>query len=80
MLANLTGGSSQPAAPSLPSADVLARYSIPLGENEATLVITGKSLSPEDFTALIEYVELFKKQFERRQPKDTQSGKPKEPE
>jgi hypothetical protein len=56
---------------SVPSTEVLARYSIPLGENEATLVFTGKSLSPEDFTALIEYVELFKKQFERRQPKDT---------
>lgn len=55
----------------LPSTEVLARYSIPLGENEATLVFTGKSLSPEDFTALIEYVELFKKQFERRQPRGT---------
>jgi hypothetical protein len=54
----------------LPSANVLARYSIPLGENEANLVFTGsRGLTPEDFTALIEYVELFKKQFERRQPK-----------
>ncbi len=49
---------------------VLARYSIPLGENEATIVFTGKSLSPEDFDALIEYVQLFKRQFQRRQTKE----------
>jgi hypothetical protein len=64
------------SAPSSPQVDpphsngVLARYSIPLGENEVTIVFTGKSLSPEDFDALIEYVGLFKKQFERRQAKD----------
>lgn len=57
-----------------PSTNVLAHYVIPLGENEATLMFTGKSLSPEDFSALIDYVELFKKQFERRQPKDTRQS------
>jgi hypothetical protein len=45
---------------------VLAQYSIPLGGNEATLTFKGDSLSISDFDALIEYVELFKKQFERK--------------
>jgi hypothetical protein len=71
-----TSTSSHPDAPSstilakeqeaMQKAHVLARYSIPLGANEATLVFTGESLSPADFDALIEYVELFKKQFQRR--------------
>lgn len=50
----------EPEAPT-----VLARYTIPLGQNEATLVLTGSSLSADDFEALKEYVDLFKKQFER---------------
>lgn len=54
-----------PAA--IPQQNVLARYSIPLGGNEATLVFTGQTLVPDDFDALAEYVLLFKKQFERRQ-------------
>ncbi len=45
---------------------VLAQYSIPLGGNEATLTFKGESLSTSDFDALIEYVELFKKHFERQ--------------
>jgi hypothetical protein len=45
---------------------ILARYSIPLGANEATLVFTGQTLSPDDFDALAEYVALFKKQHERK--------------
>lgn len=45
---------------------VLARYSIPLGGSEATLIFTGSSLLPEDFDALSDYIQLFKKQFERR--------------
>lgn len=47
--------------------NVLAQYSIPLGGNEATLTFKGASLSVDDFDALIEYVELFKKHFERAQ-------------
>src|SRR5437773_1161561 len=47
-------------------ANMLAQYSIPLGRNEATLTFAGESLSIEDFDALIEYVELFKKQFSRK--------------
>ena len=46
---------------------VLAQYSIPLGSNEATLVIRGTLLTSEDFEALQEYVGLFKRQFERKQ-------------
>ena len=45
---------------------VLAKHSIPLGANEATLIITGDGLCLEDFDALIEYVQLFKKQHERK--------------
>jgi hypothetical protein len=46
---------------------VLAKYSIPLGANEATLVFTGGvELSPDDFDALAEYLALFKKQLERK--------------
>ncbi len=45
---------------------VLAQYSIPLAGSEATLVFTGRSLSPDDFDALADYVALFKKQFQRR--------------
>lgn len=45
---------------------VLARYSIPLGANVATIEFTGEQLSTEDFDALRDYVDLFKRQFERR--------------
>lgn len=45
---------------------LLAQYSIPLGANSAKLIFTGEELLPDDFDALIEYVELFKKQFERK--------------
>ncbi len=48
------------------SQKVLAKYSIPLGANEAILVFSGEQLAPEDFDALIEYVQLFKKQYERK--------------
>ena len=46
---------------------MLAQYSIPLGENVATLVFTGSRLTADDFDALEEYVGLFKKQFVRAQ-------------
>jgi hypothetical protein len=46
--------------------NVLAQYSIPIGSCEATITFTGKKLSAEDFTALGEYVTLFKTQFERK--------------
>jgi len=56
-----------------PRAAVLATYKIPLGANEAELVFTGEVLEPEDFDALIDYVEIFKRQFLRklRAPKDS---------
>lgn len=57
-----------------PTKGVLAKYSIPLGTNEATLVITGESLSTEDFDALGEYVALFKKQFDRKGASKLQDG------
>ena len=49
-----------------PRNNVLATYKIPLGANEAELVFTGQSLDSEDFEALIDFVELIKKQFERK--------------
>ena len=46
---------------------VLAKYAIPLGANEATLEFTGEStLSPSDFDDLKAYIDLFKKQWERK--------------
>lgn len=44
---------------------VLANYKVPLGANEMTLTITGEKLDITDFEALLQYVELFKRQFER---------------
>jgi len=46
---------------------VLAQYSIPIGENEATITFTGKELSVYDFDALADYVAIFRKQFARKQ-------------
>jgi hypothetical protein len=54
------------AAPILTTKKMLAQYAIPLGSNDAHLTFSGEFLTPEDFDALIEYVELFKKQFERK--------------
>jgi len=62
-----------PASPPIqasPRGNVLATYKIPLGANEAELVFTGESLEPEDFDALIDYVEIFKKQYERKRKMD----------
>jgi hypothetical protein len=43
----------------------LAKYSVPLGGNVATILFEGDELHVEDFDALKDYVDLFKKQFER---------------
>lgn len=45
---------------------MLAKYSVPLGANEAEIVFTGAELHPEDFDALADYVAIFKKQHERK--------------
>lgn len=50
-----------------PTKTLLAQYSIPLGANEAVLAFHGDTLNADDFDALAEYVQLFKKQFERKQ-------------
>lgn len=76
-----------PTAPLTRSADavvpkghkMLAQYSIPLGGNQATLVFTGKSLTPDDFDALRDYVELFKKQFVRAQKEPEQPAPDSDP-
>lgn len=63
------GGSHEmppPPPKPAPKGKPLATYSIPIGACEATLTFTGDSLSPDDFDALIEYVSLFKKQYERK--------------
>jgi hypothetical protein len=54
---------------------VLAKYSIPLGANEATLIITGERLTADDFDALREYVELFKQQLRRESGLEKITGK-----
>lgn len=55
------------APPALPAGGkVLEQYQIPLGANHAQLIFTGDELVPDDFDALKEYVELFKKQFVRK--------------
>lgn len=45
---------------------MLAIYSIPLIKCEAKLEFSGECLTPQDFEILVDYVELFKKRFERR--------------
>lgn len=49
-----------------PRDNVLATYKIPLGLSEAELVFTGEALEPDDFDALIDYVEIFKRQYQRK--------------
>lgn len=56
---------------------VLAQYSIPLGENQATLVFTGGALTVEDFDALADFVEFAKKQFVRKMKGQLPSVYPK---
>ncbi len=46
---------------------MLAQYTIPLGANQATLVFTGDKLTPDDFDALVDFVQFSKRQFERAQ-------------
>ena len=61
-----------------PSGKWLAQYQIPLGANQAQLTFTGEELVPEDFDALIDYVEIFKKQFLRKQQRATSGPKSSE--
>jgi hypothetical protein len=68
VLSSLRPQAMLPSQPQ-PRSNVLATYKIPLGANEAELVFTGEKLEPEDFDALIDYVEIFKKQFTRKLPK-----------
>jgi len=49
-----------------PRPKVLATFKIPLGSTEAELIFTGDRLQSEDFDDLKEYVDLFKKQYERK--------------
>jgi hypothetical protein len=59
--------SESPAPPPTPvSGKMLAQYQIPLGANHAQLIFTGEELVAEDFDALKDYVEIFKRQFERK--------------
>jgi hypothetical protein len=59
-------GPSLAAFADFPTKDnTLAKYSVPLGTNQATIIFSGSNLSADDFDALIEYVGLFKKQFLR---------------
>lgn len=51
--------------PIVPTGNMLAQYLIPLGPNQAQLIFTGEKLTPADFDDLKDYVDLFKKQFER---------------
>jgi hypothetical protein len=61
-------GSSRATATALViKKNMLAQYTMPIGENEATVTITGEKLSVGDFDALTEYVEIWKRQFERKQ-------------
>ncbi len=65
------GGSTLTAKPTIQSVtekgkNVLATYSVPLGENEATITFTGTKLTPADFDGLSDYVKLFKQQYERK--------------
>jgi hypothetical protein len=53
-----------------PSKKMLAKYSIPIGANEATIIFEGEKLSVGDFDALADYVSIFKKQFERREKEE----------
>ena len=46
---------------------VLARYSIPLIGNEATITFVGEDLTADDFDALKEFIDYCKKQFQRKQ-------------
>jgi hypothetical protein len=64
-----TGGSKGKSFMALPlhgEGTVLEQYQIPLGANHAQLIFTGEELVAEDFDALKEYVEIFKKQFLRK--------------
>lgn len=45
---------------------MLASFKIPLGSSEAELIFTGDRLEEEDFDALKEYVDLFKRQYARK--------------
>lgn len=45
---------------------VLATFRIPLGSSEAELIFTGEKLEANDFDDLKEYVDLFKRQYERK--------------
>ena len=56
---------------------MLAQYTIPLGENQATLVFTGTALTEEDFEALADFVEFAKKQFARKPKVKLQSHYPR---
>ena len=41
----------------------------------ATIEFAGEKLSSEDFDAMAEYVELFKKQYQRKQERQNESDK-----
>jgi hypothetical protein len=48
------------------SINMLANFKIPLGSAIAELTFFGEHLEPKDFDDLKEYVDLFKKQYERK--------------
>ena len=65
------GGTTPPKLPLKPAvtppSQVLAEWSFPVGQNEATIRFTGSGhLVGEDFGALKDYIDLFQKQYERK--------------
>ena len=49
---------------------MLANYIVPIHGKEATITITGKKLELEDFDALLEFLEICKKQFKENASED----------
>jgi hypothetical protein len=49
-----------------PRPKMLATFKIPIGAAEAEIIFTGERLEAEDFDALRDYVDLFKKQYTRK--------------
>ncbi len=57
--------------------NILGQYTVPLGENQVTILFTGEKLTPADFDALEEFVRFARTQLERGQ-KAENPDKPKE--
>jgi hypothetical protein len=59
--------------------NILAHWSVPIGANKVEITVAGDALCADDFDVLAEYLDIFKRQLQRSEQKNTRGSSPDMP-